>query len=701
MAEVPHATSRSSYCSAALALVSRFRACGGAQAIPAAAESLETVTVTATRVIRDGYEAPTPTTVLGADMLTLRAPSTLANALSRLPQMRNAADEGTGSLQFGQSSGRGFANLRGLGTNRTLVLLDGERLVSNSLSGDRDILSLPSALITRVEVVTGGASASYGSDAIAGVVNFLLDSRFSGLKTTAEGGMSSQSDAETGKVTRGVGRQPRRSWSSGRECARSSTGTACRSNSRSFATPPAIVPNPGFTSTNGQWPLHVVRNAVRRGSITRRPDPRWPACRPAVPADGTTAPYVPSSCNVSQPYVLCDSPRRDLAATLGTIALTSPQRRVAGFSRLTFQATPDVEAWFDVLASRNRTAITSVPLETSEFGLQLPIDVAENPFLPDAVRSPVHRCWRTDVSHRSPEHRRGHVRRCVAPIGRKLQHRPRTRLGETWRLQARASYAQSDTGESWRNIYSIDRFVNAVDAVLVNGTPTCRINAVTMTDPACAPADIFGSGNMSAAAKEYFLGTIHKPLKTYQRELALHLTGQPLSLWAGPVSVAAGADYRKERARQFNDGENRGFAFAGFPAFSGDGSQRSLCGSRRSLLHDRAFARSMEADLAARWVNYSQAGSELPWKLGLNWVPVQACESASRGPKTSVPPTSWSSICRIHVEHQSAGESAAERRAAVQLPRLRARRRRSMCARSAAAIRISSPRSRARRLRAW
>lgn len=588
---------------------------------PAAPESLETVTVTATRVIRDGYEAPTPTMVLGGDVLTLRAPSTLANALSRLPQMRNAADEGTGSLQFGQSSGRGFANLRGLGTNRTLVLLDGERLVSNSLSGDRDILSLPSALITRVEVVTGGASASYGSDAIAGVVNFLLDSRFNGFKTTAEGGLSSQADAATGKVTAAWG------GSLGDRLhlvasAEIFDRNGLSSASRSFATPPAIVPNPEFTPTNGQRPLHVVRNAYDAdqslgGLILDGPL----AGRQFLP-DGTTAPYVPASCSVSQPYVLCDSPRRDLAATLGTIALTAPQRRVAGFSRLTFQATPDVEAWFDVLVSRNRTAITSVPLETSEFGLRLPIDVAENPFLPDAVRAQYIAAGESTFLIGRQNTDEGTFEDVLRQSVESFSVGVRTPLSETWRLQARASYAQSDTGESWRNIYSIDRFVDAVDAVLVNGTPTCRINAVTMTDPACAPADIFGAGNMSAAAKEYFLGTIRKPLQTYQRELALHVTGQPLSLWAGPVSVAAGADYRKERARQLNDGENRGFAFAGFPAFSGETEVSEIYAEAVvPLLHDRAFARSMEANLAVRWVNYSQAGAELPWKLGINWVP--------------------------------------------------------------------------------
>jgi len=589
---------------------------------PGAALPLETVTVTATRVIRDGYQAPTPTTVLGEDVLTLRAPATLANALSRLPQMRNAADEGTASLQFGQSAGRGFVNLRGLGTNRTLVLLDGARPVSNSLTGNRDILALPSALISRVDVVTGGAAASYGSDAIAGVVNFFLDSRFSGFKASAEGGMSADSDAEAGKFAAAWG------GSLGERTHLVASAEIFDRNglppgSRSFATPSAIVPNPGFTSTNGQRPLHVVRNAYDADQALGGLILEGPLAGQQFLPDGTIAPYVPASCSVSQPYVLCDSQRSDLAATLGAVSLTSPQRRAAGFARLTFQMTPDSELWVDTLLSRTHTSITSVPLETSEFGLQLPIDVAANPFLPDAVRAQYLAAGEPTFLIGRQNTDEGKFEDVFRESVESFSAGWRTRLSGTWLLKARAFYGQSDTGESWRNIYSLDRFVNAVDAVLVNGTPTCRINAVTMTDPACAPADIFGSGNMSAAAKEYFLGTIHKPLKTYQSELTVDVTGQPFSLWAGAVSLAVGGNYREERARQFNDGVGRGFAFAGFPAFEGETRvTEAYAEAVVPLMHDRPFAKSMEADLAARWVSYSQSGSELPWKLGLSWSPL-------------------------------------------------------------------------------
>lgn len=585
--------------------------------------SNDTITVTASRIHRDGYEAPTPTTVLGADFLSLRAPETLADALSRLPQMRNSADEGTGSLIFGGPAGRGLVNLRGLGSNRTLVLLDGERIVSNTLSGDRDITSLPSALITSIDVVTGGASASYGSDAIAGVVNFRLDSKFSGLRASVEGALASEHDAGAGKFTAAWGKALGERWHLVTS-AEFFDRKGLASDSRSFATPSAIVPNPDFTATNGQRPLHVVRNAYDADQSPGGLILNGPLAGQQFLPDGTTATYVPSSCSVSQPFVLCDE-RQSLASTLATVALTSPQSRAAVFGRLTFDIAPNIEARFDALIARNETSITSIPLETSEFGLQLGIDVAENPFLPEPVRSqylaagvPTLFLGRQNTDEGIFENL---VRESVESFSASL----RARIGGTWAVKAHVSYGQADSGERWLNAYSIDRFFNAVDAVSTGGTTTCRVNAMTMTDPACAPADIFGSGNMSDAAKAYFLGTIYKPVKTSQGELAVNLTGDPLSLPAGRVSIAAGASIREEKARQINDGAGRGFAFTGYPAFSGEFRvTEAYAQAAVPLIQDKRFAKSLDAEFAARWVRYSQSGSELPWKIGLGWLPVQS-----------------------------------------------------------------------------
>ncbi|HEX3754517.1 MAG TPA: TonB-dependent receptor plug domain-containing protein, partial [Rhizomicrobium sp.] len=153
-----------------------------------AQEGTETVTVTGSRIARQGYEAPTPLTVTTAQMLTDANPSGPADALVQMPVLASST-EPRGSTGSGGSGGT-FLNLRNLGANNTLVLMDGERFVASTAAGSVDISLIPTALIQRVEIVTGGASAAYGSDAVTGVVNFILDNKFEGIKGSLQAGVS-------------------------------------------------------------------------------------------------------------------------------------------------------------------------------------------------------------------------------------------------------------------------------------------------------------------------------------------------------------------------------------------------------------------------------------------------------------------------------------------------------------------------------
>src|SRR5690606_32538863 len=114
-------------------------------------------------------------------LIDAKAPTTIIDALITLPVFKGSSTAQTAGVGQAGSSGQSFANLRGLGANRTLVLLDGQRFVPSTSIGTVDIGVIPSALIQRVDVVTGGASAAYGSDAVAGVVNFVIDNRYEGL----------------------------------------------------------------------------------------------------------------------------------------------------------------------------------------------------------------------------------------------------------------------------------------------------------------------------------------------------------------------------------------------------------------------------------------------------------------------------------------------------------------------------------------
>ncbi|MBU0869515.1 MAG: TonB-dependent receptor plug domain-containing protein, partial [Alphaproteobacteria bacterium] len=150
------------------------------------------IVVTGSRIGRTGFTTPTPVTVLNADQLNKAAPSTIADSLRTLPAL--TATSGPQRATGTQGGGQSFLNLRNLGAVRTLTLLDGRRFVAASQYGTVDVNLLPAGLVQRVDVVTGGASAAYGSDAVAGVVNFVLDTKFEGLKGEVSTGIADEGD---------------------------------------------------------------------------------------------------------------------------------------------------------------------------------------------------------------------------------------------------------------------------------------------------------------------------------------------------------------------------------------------------------------------------------------------------------------------------------------------------------------------------
>jgi len=159
----------------------------------------EEVTVTGSRIRATGFSTPTPVTTVTSDELDLMAPGNLIESVTQLPMLFNSTTQDNPGNFFG-TPGSGSLNIRGLNTNRTLTLLNGRRMTPSNRIGAVDINSFPEVLIERLEVVTGGASAAYGTDAVAGVANFILDTDFEGLKTHIQGGTSSSNSRGTWEV---------------------------------------------------------------------------------------------------------------------------------------------------------------------------------------------------------------------------------------------------------------------------------------------------------------------------------------------------------------------------------------------------------------------------------------------------------------------------------------------------------------------
>ena len=171
-------------------------------AVESAANSAQPaeIVVTGSRVIQNGNSSPTPVTVVGVDDLVGLKPGPVSEALSSLPVFSGSrvADGNPGN--GATNSAANVLNLRNLGFYRTLVLFDGHRVPPSTYDQLVDVDMIPQMLLQRVDVVTGGASAVYGSDAISGVVNYVTDTRFNGVKVNVEGGIANQGDDATADV---------------------------------------------------------------------------------------------------------------------------------------------------------------------------------------------------------------------------------------------------------------------------------------------------------------------------------------------------------------------------------------------------------------------------------------------------------------------------------------------------------------------
>ncbi|MDY6949852.1 MAG: TonB-dependent receptor plug domain-containing protein [Pseudomonadota bacterium] len=159
---------------------------------------LQEIVVTGSRITSSGYSQPTPTSMISAEDIALDAAPNVFDTIAELPVLQGS----TGRRTFVNSTSSGATglssfSLRNLGTIRTLTLLDGQRVTPANVNGVVDVSQFPQLLVKRVDVVTGGASASYGSDAIGGVVNFITDKEFVGLKTNVEAGRTTYGDDES------------------------------------------------------------------------------------------------------------------------------------------------------------------------------------------------------------------------------------------------------------------------------------------------------------------------------------------------------------------------------------------------------------------------------------------------------------------------------------------------------------------------
>jgi len=577
---------------------------------PASDEAVATlgaVRVSASRIDRPDFVSPTPILPISAEELKLDSRTNVGAALNDLPQFRATSSPQT----TGSNTGAGNApvDLRGLGISRTLVLVDGRRV-----SSDNDLNTIPSIMVKYVDVVTGGASAAWGSGAVSGVVNISLDREFTGLKLGAQAGQSTYSDGKEQRFEAMWGTdfaEGRGHFVVGGEfldndgiVPRSSRPRAGRWSTLSINGTPTLMPDVGFS------------DAAIGGLITGARDANGDAIAnfglrgQVFNADGSLRPFQYGTV-VGALMSGGEGPSNDDFSPL-----SAPQKRYSTMASVQYELNDEVTMTADLRHSRMFNNYIWFG-DHNRGNLNIGLD---NAYLPTAVRDEMLAAGATtlvlgrfnnDINYPHIDFERKTTQATVAFDGY---------TGDDWRWGAYYSHGEAEQNFDTPGFILAREWSQAIDSVIdpVSGNPVCR---VTLTNAAsgCVPINVFGEGAPSQAAIDYVTGTPSQRSKVTLDVFGASLRGEPFQMPAGAASVAVGIEARREAIDQ-RVGEldaAKAFRSFSFNPMAGSFTVKEMFGEvLLPIAKDRPVLNDFAINAAARVSDYSTTGSIWSWKIG-------------------------------------------------------------------------------------
>jgi outer membrane receptor protein involved in Fe transport len=569
-------------------------------------DTIEQVVVSGSRIQSAGFDLPTPTTVVDANFIKNSAQSNVIETLAQLPSIAGSLTGSSGTSNSG-ANGKGVSaiNIRGLGLQRTLVTIDSQRIVSADFNGFNDVAELPQLLIKRVDIVTGGASASFGSDAVAGVVNFVTDKKFEGVKGDMMGGISTYGDNQTSQIRLAAGA----SFLGGRAHIEGSVeytynqgvapglaGVGGGPNGRSWWNAPGSLSYTSPTATTasntpaGQPQINFRLNTVPTtyssyglivgaATATGASVPTFSLIGNAFGANGALTPYnygvgvtgvapartatsIAANCLSS----LCVG--GDTTANFSEqLNIINPATRGNTYMRLSYDIGQESEIYGTATVSHvwtksNVSGVQRQQAATIYCGNGL--NGLPNAFLSAAVNTACVNAGVTQLTF-------GVTAATYTPNASFSSNREFRRFvigsdgafdifGQRWTYDGYYEHGENDT--SIRDKLLVKNHITAaLDAVAgPNGTIVCRSAAAQASG--CVPINVFGNNQQSVSALNY----INPPQGEYQSThlmqdvASFNVNGQPFSTWAGPVDLATGVEYRQEKFLVYADPWGAGFA---------------------------------------------------------------------------------------------------------------------------------------------
>ncbi|HYE49654.1 MAG TPA: TonB-dependent receptor [Azospirillaceae bacterium] len=617
-------------------------------------EEFQEIVVTGSRIVRDGYTAPTPVTVAPVEDLVKSTPTNIPDALNKLPQFQLSSSPSRSTHNFANSASHGnILNLRGVGGNRTLILFDGIRVPPTTFRGDVDTNVIPNLLISRVDVVTAGASAAYGSDAVAGVVNFVLNRNFTGVAANAQYGTSERGDNENYRIgvaggtplfdgrghlllsaeaydNKGMLRSDRPQSLEGYIYAGRTPGAGT----------PGSAANP-FVIYRG-----VVQNQASNGGLIVN----GPLAGNLFLPGGTIRPFVNGTPTGTPAYEVGGDGYR-IPPDVTTVA---PLETKQLFQRFSYDLTPDIS--FYAQGNFTRSDISYTSLANSFVPPTSALIQADNPYLnlTAAQRAQLAAAGTTafNVAAYNPyapkpftEERTDFYMGTAGLEGT---------FGAGWKWDANYVYGRSEHSVDQRGLFNWRNAYAAIDAVRdPSGNIVCR--ATLDPDPdirqrfaGCRPLNILGEGSALTTPEgyEYATGTSSYDAAITQNMVSAELQGDLFELPAGPVTTAFGAEFRSQKLKLTSNADpalldtpaERTEYFRGVRGVPGSalffwltnvGVARGKVEVKEGfaevtvpVLKDVSFARSLDLNAAGRITDYSTSGTVETWKVGATWRPV-------------------------------------------------------------------------------
>ena len=590
--------------------------------------AMEQMIVTGSRIPRADLIANSPISVVQAEEIALAGNVTIERVLNQLPQFV------PGASSQSNNPGAGFAtvDLRGLGNQRTLVLVNGRRWIPADPSagfGGVDVNTIPGPLVERVEVVTGGASAVYGSDAMAGVVNFILKDDFEGLEVGSQFDITHKGDAETYDVYALMGTN----FDEGRG---NITGffeyynqTAVQARDRDFTffdcddRDDRIA---GDLSSRGPFtcgpPGGDELDVLRRGGSSRIVEGRIQSgddfIVPGEPAPVDSILFLPDG-NVRGWDDAIDvfnfAPFTNIQIPLERWAIS-----VNGDYEITEGLTFFAEGTY--VNSRSDGRLAPTPLaETFE------ITIDDNPFLTDAAKDVIRANPAFDPTTGTFT---GGLFRRLTEFGDRIEQ------FATNAFRVNVGFeGQFDNGWAWDVSYLFGRteltdtqFGNIIlsraqQALLLeddgDGNIVCQD-----TSGGCVPANFFGEGNLTEEMVTFLIGNNIAVGATQTQVAQFNIAGDVFELPAGPLQVAVGGEYRDEASSFTPDpiaaaGDIDGFNAAGLPLDGSFDVWEAYAETRIPVISDLPFAQLVSLEAGVRWSDYSTVGTVWTFKGGGEW----------------------------------------------------------------------------------